>query len=388
MKKRFQGFSLLAATFIGTMDSNALIPIIALYSVSLGASLELTGLIVAMYSIVHVPANIVLGRLVDKIGLRKPFMLGLSLDAISMLLYSVAANPTQLLLVRMFHGLGGGFVGPSSMAIASRMAPEDKKGRMMAKYGIAIALSVIAGFAIGGVLIDRFGYNIFFYVLTALLLSSIGFASIVREPEGFEAVKSTFMQDLKHLGTLLKQKIVLASYSSIFGLYYLTGAFTVLVPLYLKNFGLAEIDVILAFTTFAIMSVIMHYPAGILSDRIGPRLPAIFGLVAVILAMLMIPFFDTMTSLLPVIALYGIGHGLIFPSSSTMVVRGTKDDVRGLASGVFYGLLVAGVAIGAPIAGLVASVTSYDIGMQSATIVPIMSLLLLIGLLRSKKSAR
>ncbi|UCD93132.1 MAG: MFS transporter, partial [Methanobacteriota archaeon] len=91
--KRGQSFTVLVSSLIGTMDSNALIPVIAIYAGSLGADLWMTGLIVAMYSIVHIPANIILGRLADKIGRKKPLIIGLSLDAISVFLYSLAQSP-------------------------------------------------------------------------------------------------------------------------------------------------------------------------------------------------------------------------------------------------------------------------------------------------------
>lgn len=387
-KKRFQSLSLLTATFMGTMDSNAMVPVIALYAASLGANLGMIGLIVAMYSIVHIPANIVFGRLADKIGRRNPFIFGLFWDAFSVFLYAFATNPLGLLLVRMLHGIGGGFVGPSSMAMAARMAPEDRKGRMMAKYGIALALSVIAGFAIGGMVIDRFDFDIFFYLLSAILIVAVGFALIVKEPEGFKVVKTTFRQDLQDFGALLKRKMVQASYVSIFSLYYVMGALTVLLPLHMtENLGMDIIDVVLAFTTFAVLSVIVHYPSGIISDKMGPKIPAKMGLIAITFSIFLAPMFNTLTFILPVMALFGIGHGFLFPSSSAMVVRGTKDDVRGLASGVFYGLLVAGVAIGAPIAGLVASFSSYGFGMQTAAIVSIAGAALLIGILGKKNKS-
>lgn len=387
-KKRFQSVNLLAATFMGTMDSNAMVPVIALYAIELDPLIDplLIGIIVAMYSIVHIPANIVFGRLADKIGLRFPFIIGLTWDAVSVLLYAVAADPFQLLLVRMSHGLGGGFVGPSSMGMASRMAPEERKGRMMAKYGMALALSVIVGFAIGGMVIDRFGYHPFFYVLSAMLFVAVGFALRVKEPEGFQRVKSRFSEDLRDFIAMLRRKAVLLSYSSIFSLYFLMGAFTVLVPLYMKDLGMGPTEVVIAFSTFAILSVMIHYPSGILCDKIGAKVPALAGLIAITIAMLMIPYFNTLPSLLPAMVIFGVGHGLVFPSSSTMVVRGTKKEVRGMASGVFYALLVAGVAVGAPIAGFVAGLSSYGLGMQSAAIVSIMGAVLLVVLRKTEMS--
>src|SRR6266576_3874504 len=51
--------SLLAATMFGTIDSNALVPIIALYAQAVGADLVQTGIIVGLFSLVHAPAVVI-----------------------------------------------------------------------------------------------------------------------------------------------------------------------------------------------------------------------------------------------------------------------------------------------------------------------------------------
>ena len=48
----------LAATMFGTIDSNALVPIIALYAPSVSADLVQTGVIVGLFSLVDAPANV------------------------------------------------------------------------------------------------------------------------------------------------------------------------------------------------------------------------------------------------------------------------------------------------------------------------------------------
>ena len=80
----------LYATLVGSMDTNAIIPIISFYSVALGADLLMVGLIVGAYSIAHVPANLVFGRVVDRIGRRRPLVYGLLWDAVSVALYAIA----------------------------------------------------------------------------------------------------------------------------------------------------------------------------------------------------------------------------------------------------------------------------------------------------------
>ena len=380
--KKRQSFSLLMATFIGTMDSNALVPVIALYALSMGAGIEMVGLIVAMYSIIHIPSNIVFGRLADKIGRKNPLMLGLSWDAFSVFLYSLTGNPIHLLLVRCLHGIGGGFVGPSSMAIAAGMAPEGRKGRMMALYGIALASSVVVGFMLSGMLVGRYGYNVLFYVLSGSLVIAVAFAATIKEPEDIGRVKTTLMEDFRKLLDILRKKLAQASYSAIFCLYFAMGAFTVLVPLFMKGLGMTAFHVAMAFTTFALLSMIIHYPSGWISDKLGPKIPAMAGLLTIAVSLLLLPFFDTFLSLLPVMALFGIGHGLVFPSSSTMVVRSSSADERGLSTGVFYALLVAGVAVGAPLAGFLASAFSYEVAIWTTGLAGVIGFALVLGLVR------
>ena len=48
----------LAATMFGTIDSNALVPIIPRYAQSVGADLVQAGVIVVLFSLVHAPANV------------------------------------------------------------------------------------------------------------------------------------------------------------------------------------------------------------------------------------------------------------------------------------------------------------------------------------------
>ena len=92
--------SVLAATMFGTIDSNALVPIIALYARAIGADLVQTGIIVGLFSLVHAPANLVFGRIADRFGRKLPLQVGLLWDAVSLFLYSLAPTPLLLALVR------------------------------------------------------------------------------------------------------------------------------------------------------------------------------------------------------------------------------------------------------------------------------------------------
>ena len=73
-------------TFIGFLDTHLLIPVMALYASELGVSVGIIGLIIGLYSVTNTPANILFGRLIDRVGYKLPLIAGLIGDALSMLL--------------------------------------------------------------------------------------------------------------------------------------------------------------------------------------------------------------------------------------------------------------------------------------------------------------
>src|SRR5207245_11753160 len=129
--------SLLAATMFGTIDSSALVPIIALYAQVVDADLVQTGIIVGLFSLVHAPANLFFGRIADRFERKLPLQIGLLWDSVSLFLYSVATTPLLLALVRISHGIGSELVAPSSMALMSHTATPERNEPSMALHVLA-----------------------------------------------------------------------------------------------------------------------------------------------------------------------------------------------------------------------------------------------------------
>lgn len=376
MAARRDTAKLLSATLLGTMDSNAIVPIIALYAAALKADLVTIGIIVGLYSAVHAPANLLFGRIADRFGRVWPMRLGLLWDAASMVLYAIAPNPLFLALARVSHGIGGGLVGPSTMSLATDSARTGRRGRGMALYGMSIAIAVILGTGIAGPLTRGDGdratppmpaeFVPLFAVLAVALL--VGFVISLRIRES-APIAARARVSLRRVLSYAARPGPAAGYAAIFTLYFLLGAFTALVPFHLQNeLGYGTLEVGLSFTVFAIFSLILHYPAGILADRRGPATPALIGIAATAAAMAIIPIVRDVPSLVAVMALFGVGHGFVFPSASALVTREAEPGERGVVTGLFYSLLVAGVAIGAPtMAAIAARQSSYAFGIWASS---------------------
>ena len=355
--------TLLAATMLGTIDSNALVPIIALYAKAVGSDLLQIGIIVGLFSAVHAPANLFFGRIADRFGRKLPLQVGLAWDAVSLFLYSVATTPLLLALVRISHGIGSGFVGPSSMAIMADTSGRERKGRAMAIYGMALAFAVVIGFGMAGPIVAREGFGALFYVLSGALLAGLLFATFVREPPQSPAKPMPWRRLLMYV----RGPMPAAGYASIFALYFVLGAFVTLVPLHLQvELGATALVVGLSFAVFAVLSLLFHYPGGMLADRYGPATPATMGLVAVAVAMALIPTVRDLPGLVALMVIFGVGHGFVFPAASTLVSREADPEQHGLVTGLFYALLVAGVAVGAPAMAALGSVTSTRVGIWAS----------------------
>jgi len=356
----------------------------ALYAYELGASVGLIGLIIGLYSLTNTPANILFGRLIDRVGYKVPLIAGLIGDALCMFLYSLTRLPVHLALVRVFHGISGGLVGPATMSVAADYSDRAKRGRAMGFYGMSLAAATLAGYGLGGVIASRLGYKILFLfgvgmsavgaVLSLLLPRDRRKDSMVAQTplsEGFGKVKD-----------LLRRRGLITAYLSIFAQYFAFGGVVTLLPLYAKNLGMEVFHVGMLLAIFAIMFIVLQFPSGAFSDRVGRLIPIATGLSLGIVSLLILPSVATFPLLAVVMALYGTAYGVLFPSISALVVDYTNPEERGMATGMFHAFLTAGVALGAPIIGWVGGVVGVESGLISIPGIMILALVVVLTALK------
>ena len=356
---RWQTATVLATTLLGTLDTTALLPVIAVYAALIGADLFQTGVIIGLYSAVHAPANFLFGRIVDRTGRRWPLRFGLAWDAVSLVLYAFASTPLLLALVRISHGIGGGFIGPSTMSLAAEGAPPERRGRAMASYGIVIALAFIVGTAMAVPIEIRFGYDALFFILAIALVIGFLISWFVREPPIVPAPRGDWREALAYA----RKPEPFAGYAAIFCLHFVQGAFVVLVATLIQDrFGAAMRGA--SFTVYAVASMIAHYFGGTMADRRGSAVPTMLGLVVIGVAMALIPLIDHAAVFLALMFSFGVGHGFVFPSSSALVTRRAPATTLGLVTGLFYAVLVSSVAVGAPAMGAVAEATNLSLAIS------------------------
>jgi len=371
-------------TFVGFLDTHLLIPVIALYASELGAGVGIIGLIVGLYSVTNTPANILFGRLIDRVGYKVPLIAGLVGDALSMFLYSVCRFPIHLALVRVLHGTSGGLVGPATMSVTADYADRAQKGRVMGFYGMSLATATLVGYGVSGIFVSQLGYNALFLFGAIILVIGVMLSFLLpgNMQKGSVTAKTSFGEGVKKAKDLVRRRGLIVSYCSIFAQYFTFGGVVTLLPLYVRSLGMEAFHVGMLLATFAIMFIIVQFPSGALSDKVGRLIPTASGLSLGIVSLVVLPSVGAFPLLAVAMALYGIAYGMLFPSISALIVDHTVPEERGMATGVFHALLTAGVAIGAPIMGWVGGMVGVELGLALSSGIMVLALVIALKALR------
>jgi len=155
----------------------------------------ITGLVLSIFGFVNSPLQPFTGRLSDRTGRRKVFVLfGLVLIAAASFAYTFASTYWHLIVLRVLQGVAGAFIIPTTVALVNDLATAENRGGNMGTYNtfrlvgfgvgpIAAGGVVAAGpYSIAGVAITGFDAAFYFAASTAVLAFVLVLVTI-RDPE-------------------------------------------------------------------------------------------------------------------------------------------------------------------------------------------------------------
>jgi MFS family permease len=341
------------AGFAGILDTSFLV-LISLYARSLGASEAQAGFIAALYSMAAIPASIVAGVLVDRFGRRRMLALGLLWDSLSMTLYALASNPLQLALVRVFHALGGSLVFPAFIA-RSREFSGERAGLGLGLMLAPVALAIAIGSGSAGVATAVLGYRVSF-TLIALILATAGLLALTLPPRpeerawrGLRGVASGLGEEMPSV--LAGLWVMLVLYISI-GL-IVGGLATSLVKAGVIEEREARLVAGISVSLSSLVAVVFFIVSGLAADRFGVPLVLLYSSISGFIGFAIAATNPATAGIIIGFAVFGVGLAG-FMLVSTILVTNAPPRARGTSIGLQQVLNIVGVAIGAPIGGVLA----------------------------------
>jgi MFS family permease len=148
------------------------------------------------------------------------------------------------------------------------------------------------------------------------------------------------------------RRIVMALSISAFAEWGGASAVLPLLPVYLRHNGSSVGLIGLTMAAFFAAAVVVQYPLGRLSDRVGRRTIQVAGLVTYAVGSVLFAFVSAPLAALAFRALQGAGTGIVDVANSATIGEVVPEDQRGRAFGALYGTRTVGMAIGPFLGGL------------------------------------
>jgi DHA1 family putative efflux transporter-like MFS transporter len=196
---------------------------------------------------------------------RKILMVALSFVVASCIMMVISNTYLLFLLSRVFMAIGAGVFNVLCFIVATKLAPEEKRGRAVATVTLGFNAALIVGLPIGRIVTALFGWQAIF-VFTAVL----GFISIFmvwKLIPAFEGQPPTAFRDQVKL--LVKPRIVLSLLMSFFWILGYSVLYSYITPYLQHRTVITEGLLSTTFLIFGIATLAGNRSGGVLGDRIG-----------------------------------------------------------------------------------------------------------------------
>ncbi|SJM71750.1 MFS transporter [Gulosibacter sp. 10] len=350
---------LMGATFFVAVGFGLVVPVLPQYAESFGVGATLVSIVVSAFAFLRLVTAPFAGPLVERIGERSMYVLGLLVVAASSFATAFAGDYLQLLIFRGLGGIGSAMFTIASSSMVVRFAPPSMRGRVSSMWGAMFLIGNISGPVFGG-LLGQAGYQVPFIAYGAALVVA---ALIVAIMFGIRGRGRGNAQALKRKlpPLLVRDAIGLPAYraSLAFGFangWSNMGMRAAVVPLFVGQLVNGEpwaAGVVVAVN--AIGNVIALQWSGRASDRLGRKPLILLGLVVASAAMFAMAFGAELWYVLLVSIIAGAGSGLCAPTQQAAmadIIGRERSGGRALATfqmsqdlGSIFGPVVAGAII-------------------------------------------
>ncbi len=396
-------------SFMSALDAsvvNTILPVVRTAFHSSVASIEW---VVTVYLLVLSGLLLSFGRLGDLRGHKSIYVWGFGIFVFSSILCGAAWSAAALVVFRGLQAVGGAMLASNAPAIVTGNFPPQQRGRVFGLVSTMTYLGLTVGPSLGGWLTQALGWRSIFYInvpvgalalalslafipkdlpavsgqkfdlpgalvflagLTALLLglnkgadwgwSSAPTLVLLVLAALFLVVfilverrSSAPMLDLSLFRIPLFSTSVLSAVLNYICVY----SITFLMPFYLiQGRGLNPAAAGLLLTAQPILMAITAPVSGAFSDKIGSRLPGMFGMAVLAVGLFLLSRLGATTTLAyaaVALAVAGMGTGTFISPNTSALMGSAPRSHQGIASGVLAAARNVGMVLGIGLAGAI-----------------------------------
>ena len=386
--------STILASAMAFIDATALNVVLPSMQEELQASVTDIFWVLNAYLLMLASLILIGGSLGDMLGRKKIFMTGIVLFTLSSASCGMSVTIFQLIVFRIFQGIGGALMIPGSLSLISSSIHERERGKAIGIWSAVSTAVTIGGPILGGALADAGWWRYIFYinvpiglialfilfakvkevkgdgadtpidvagaVMIALCLASLTYGFLRIPKVGFNhwqvyislgvgilllpvfiAREKRVLHPMMPLH-LFKNKIFSGTNLYTFFLYAGLSAGMFFLSLNLIQIqGYRQFEAGLAFLPFTLLLTLLSAVAGKLSDRYGPKFFLVAGATITGAALLFLAFIPKTSgptqywsTFFPGILIFGAGMTFVVAPLTATVMGCVSDQYSGVASGV------------------------------------------------------
>ncbi len=378
--------AVILSTFFVGFGGGVVFPILPNLGAVLGISPLLVGVILSANRFTRLFANAPAGALVDRIGTRKPFVVGMAVQGGATSGYVVAmlapAPEAWFLVARVLWGVGSALVFATAYTIAADVSDGGSRGANMGLIRGGLLFGFPTGLVLGGVVSELAGIVVAFVVASAFafLAGSVAYATVPETHVEGERERSVRPWDVNTGIPALT--VGLVNFSVFF--VYIGALFATLVVFLDYNgigvFGFGPQGSSGIFMGITVVAAgVSTYVGGAVSDRRQSRVPTLLAFLVVTAAgFVLLAVADSVTSLAVACVCIGAGQGGTSGPLLALLADLVPDARMGRAVGTNNVLGDVGGGIGPIVTLPLVDVVGFQSIYVSCAVLPILAALVLL----------
>ena len=410
-------------TFASVVDHGSVGVALPTIASHFGTDIPSVQWLVIGYAMVIIAMLLPMGRLADLIGQKRVYIMGSLVFMAGAIASGASTDLGILIAARVIQGAGAAMTQGTGMAIVIGAFPPTERGKAIGLIMTMVGTGAVAGPAMGGLLVDAFGWRSVFFAVLPLVIASVALCFLIlaedRRPHSagnrqrfdwlgatmsstallalllgitnahrsgwtslpilgaaatFVGLSAAFIWwELRYASPMLQlrlfqRKNFSQGVSANFLMFMGSSAVLFMMPFYLQNvLGYRASIAGLAVVPGAICMALLGPVSGRLSDRFGWRKFTVGGLALSVTGILILSRLSDDSSLslvIPALMLQSSGMGTFYSPNSSSILSAVEQERHGVISALLNLIRNAGNVISVAVSTAIVTATMGAMGYE------------------------
>ncbi|MCK4841857.1 MAG: MFS transporter [Methylococcales bacterium] len=329
-----------------------ILPVLSIFAEKMeGATPLLIGLAISIYGLTQAILQIPFGLLSDHFGRKKIIIIGLILFSAGSVVAAVSTTIYGVLIGRAIQGSGA--IAAAIMALVADLTQEVHRTKAMAMIGASIGVSFGVAITLGPILAAYMGIaGIFWLTAILALLAILVVLFIVPNPKKSIVHRDAELIPSQVLNVLKNPDLLRLDYGIFILHLCLTASFVVL-PLLIRDAGLAPDDHWMIYLPILVTSLAVIIPFVIIAEKKRQMKEVFVGaIITLILANIGLYMYShVLVGLIGFLWLFFCGFNLLEATLPSLISKTALGDLKGTAMGAYSSAQFMGAFVGGAVGG-------------------------------------